>query len=159
LDEQFTSIGSRGVFTFDGSRTGISMADFLLGLPSISQRSPALGAAGVDEHPRKNSFDAFAQDDWKVNPKLTLNLGVRYEANFAETDRYGKIAKFDPTLGGGKGGILVVPHHERYQPAIDELQSLYPGLIIANSTSNFVNSDVNKFAPRVGFAYNPFGNL
>ena len=153
LNETFTNQG-RGAFTFNGSRSGNAFADFLLGLPAISQRAPAIGPPTA--YARRQSFDFFVQDDWNVSHKLTLNLGLRYEANMAMHDKYGRIATFDSTLGNGKGGLRVAPDHDRYQEGIDTFLRLYPGLII--ETGPFQDDDLNNFAPRFGFAYTPFGS-
>jgi hypothetical protein len=159
LNETFTNQG-RGAFTFDGTRTAIgavasanAFADFLLGLPSVSQRAPAIGPPTA--YARRYSIDFFAQDDWKVNQKLTINVGVRYEGNAPMHDKYGRDATFDPTLGNGQGGLRIEPNHSRYQAGIDTFQQLYPGLII--QTGTFQKGDWNNFAPRFGFAYTPFG--
>jgi hypothetical protein len=72
------------------------------------------------------------------------------------SDKYGRIATFDPALGGGKGGLRVAPDHDRYQSGIDTFRTLYPGLII--ETGDFMKGDLNNLAPRLGFAYTPLGN-
>lgn len=148
LNETFTTAG-RGAFTFNGSRTGNAMADFLLGLPSVSQRAPAIGPPTA--YGRRNSLDFFAQDDWKVTPRLTLNFGVRYEANYAMHDKYGRIATFDPATGG----LRMAPNHDRYQAGIDTFLEQYPGLKI--TTGKFMRDDLNNVAPRFGFALTPTG--
>lgn len=65
---------SHGDFTFNGTYTGISLADFLLGTPSAASLSTEL----VGEM-RFQNYMFYAQDDWKVTPKLTVNIGLRYE--------------------------------------------------------------------------------
>ena len=65
---------SHGLFTFNGSYTGASLADFLLGDASGGTLSTQL----VGEM-RFENYMFYAQDDWKVTPKLTVNIGLRYE--------------------------------------------------------------------------------
>ena len=65
---------SHGDFKFNGTYTGISLADFMLGEPSSAVLSTAL----VGEM-RFRNYMFYAQDDWKVTPKLTVTIGLRYE--------------------------------------------------------------------------------
>ena len=114
----------RGSYTFNGNRTGIGMADFLLGYPSAAQLS---NPAVVDF--RMKMFSGFAQDDWKITPKLTLNIGVRYD--YATW----------PYEGADRLTNLNLDTKLRFTPA--------------NSTvgRGLVNPDKNNFAPRLGIAY------
>jgi hypothetical protein len=80
--------GVAGSFTFSGQFTGNTgtsggngVADFLLGLPSSVQVGQSF-----QFHLRNNLFGAFVQDDWRVTPNLTLNLGLRYELNTPRGD-------------------------------------------------------------------------
>jgi hypothetical protein len=72
-------------------------------------------------------YAAFAQDDWRVTSRLTLNLGIRYELNTVVREKNGEMANFDPIRG------------------------------IYQSNTPY-NGDHNNFAPRVGFAWDVFGN-
>jgi hypothetical protein len=81
----FGGNSSHGNFTFDGSFTGISFADFLLGMPSQVALSSSLAG-----NMRFRNFMVYALDDWKVTPRLTLNIGIRYELQspwFEKTDQ------------------------------------------------------------------------
>ncbi len=114
----------RGTYNFDGNRTGIPLADFLLGYPSSVQLSTL---TRVDS--RLWMLSGFGQDDWKVTPKLTMNLGLRYDFATWPYEAGGRATNFDPATG------------QRFT--------------VANSPygKSLVRSDKNNFAPRVGLAY------
>jgi len=123
-----------GGFTSDpaqpGGVTGNSFADFLLGLTSSGNLIRNSGLAGL----RQSEFSAYWQDTWKVNEKLTLNYGVRYDLMTPQTEAYDRISNFD--RGTGK---LVLPKGGGSDPGL--------------STRALQITDKNNFAPRLGFAY------
>ena len=114
----------RGSLTFDGQRTNIGMADFLLGYPSGAQLS---NLAVVDQ--RLWMYSNFIQDDWKVTPKLTVNLGLRYDFATWPYEGADRITNFDPTTGQ-----LFTPANSPFGRSL-------------------IESDRNNFAPRIGLAY------
>ncbi len=69
-------------------RTGNDFAEFLLGLPQ--QSSVRFGSA--DAYMRQSQYAAFFQDEWRVRPNLTFNLGLRYEDWEPFTEKYGRLA-------------------------------------------------------------------
>jgi outer membrane receptor protein involved in Fe transport len=73
----FFSINSRnqGAFSFTGLLTGNAFADFIMGLPDSTGRIPNVARVSL----RQRHFYAYAQDDWRVGPNLTINGGLRYE--------------------------------------------------------------------------------
>lgn len=119
----------RASLAFNGQITGNAFADFMLGLPQ--------NVTGIDlldfAEARNWRYGLYFMDDWKVSPRLTLNLGVRYELNTVPTDPYGRLRTLDPK------------NPTQLYPAPGTVASLYKG--------NHLN-----FAPRFGFAYRPFGN-
>lgn len=81
-----------GWFTQDAAKdvdTGSSMADFLLGYPLSTSINSSLSKSYL----RDNVLDAFAQDDWRPLPSLTLAYGVRYEYYAPYTEKYGHLAQ------------------------------------------------------------------
>lgn len=122
----------RGRLNFSGASTGYGFADFLLGLPSRTERNiPGdCERCGIDFHLFATSVNAFIQDDWKVNGKLTLNLGLRYELNWPLQEKYNKLYSFDPATA----------QLRRADRLKDPLYKF----------------DKNNFAPRIGIAYRPF---
>lgn len=116
--------GLRGSFNFDGNRTSIGLADFLLGYPSGAQLT---NQAVVDQRLKMYSF--FFQDDWKVTPKLTVNLGLRYDYATWPLEGRDRMTNLDPTTG------------QKFTPANS---SFGRGL---------VKPDKNNLAPRIGLAY------
>ena len=76
-----TLLDNYGVFAFNGSKTGNAYADFLLGVPAtMTQDAP------VRKTDNGAYISAFAQDDFRIHPRVTLNLGVRYDLQFPFTD-------------------------------------------------------------------------
>jgi hypothetical protein len=125
----------RGALNFSGARNRVidqtvpgnaavaAFADFLLGLPAqitISSANPTRGF-------RTTAYVGYAQDEWRVNSRLVLNLGLRYEIDTPITEVNGLLSNLIP----GRGNFVV---------GSDELPRLH-------------NIDKNNFAPRAGFAY------
>lgn len=117
--------------------TGFDFADFLLGLPQQS----SLRYGSVDNYLRASQVSTYLQDEWRVRPNLTLNLGVRYEIFFPYTEKYGRMANLDlaPYF---LGASVVTPG--TYGP--------YSGSI----PSGMVKTDMNNIGPRTGLAWRPF---
>jgi outer membrane receptor protein involved in Fe transport len=136
----FTFGGAQGGPLPGGTFTGDAAADFVGGFPgNFFQFSNAVYAI------RTTSQYYFAEDTYKVLPRLTLNLGVRYEYNSPQYDIHNEIIGF---FGAGAQST-VFPDAP---PGI-----LYPG---DPGTPNraLVYPDRNNWAPRVGFAWDMFGN-
>jgi trimeric autotransporter adhesin len=131
----------RGTFVFTGAYSGYDLADFLLGL--AQQTSVQFGpnqTSTNNYHFRGNSWDLFAQDEWRVRGNLTFNLGLRYEYVSPFTELDNRIANLN-----------VSPS---FNPAITPSVVL-PGQGVPGS---LIKPDRNNFAPRVGIAWKPLNN-
>jgi TonB dependent receptor-like, beta-barrel len=125
-----------GVYNFNSSVTslsgnsgsGLSLASFLLGDPSDFHRFSQVSTTQQDV---QWSMYYYAEDTWRITPKLTLNYGLRWDTWFA-----------DESLNKGQGG--------RYL-ATDNLVRI-PG-VGGISLSGGVNTQYNNFSPRLGIAY------
>lgn len=81
---------------FSGSYTFSSIANYNKGIPSsYTQAFPGVGTTGPETHPDLTDYAAFLQDEWRVTPKFTLNLGVRYDYNHI---RQPTVLNSDPQL-------------------------------------------------------------
>jgi hypothetical protein len=139
----------RGQFTFDGRYTGHPFADYLLGALSFSSRNTR---NALNEN-LNNRYFAFLQHDWQVTRSLTLNLGVRYEYATPFDNAQGDIANWDPTLNR----VVVVKGLQNADPRLLRLPVI-DGSTQNINVSNYIFPDRNNWAPRLGFAWRPFGN-
>jgi Carboxypeptidase regulatory-like domain/TonB dependent receptor len=145
----------RGTLTWGANFNGY--AQFLLGMPSTANNS-ALFVRNVrpalDVTNSESGF--FFQDDFKVHPRLTLNLGLRYELITPFVDKNDLMVNFDPTGtgNGGRKGRFVVPT-EAVKALIHPFFITY-GTVTADEAGvgrGLVHTDKNNFAPRLGAAW------
>ena len=166
---QFNTSSSVGMFT------GVDFADFLLGLPNQT----FYDVVRQDNDGISGHYHFFAQDEWRVNPRLTLSYGLRYELHPGYYDRYGDIGNFDPSIA--KSGRVIYPQGKQdllAQGFLASANACNPDGVTqtnsaavngapcmpvqGNSTAGFPAGLKKyphlRFMPRVGFAYRPFGN-
>jgi trimeric autotransporter adhesin len=151
--QQFNDLSQqnpRGTFTFTGAAsrsrsagsgaagTGSDLADFILGAPDVS--SIAFGNA--DKYLRASSYDGFFTDDWRINPGLTLNAGVRWEYGSPISELYGRLVNLDIA----RGFTAVVPV-VGYAPVGSLTGTRYPCALI--------RPDRTGLQPRVGISWRP----
>ena len=125
------SVSFSGLYTSDrlGGSPRVGWADFFLGIPD----SATVGFGDSHTYLKYNSFDIFLNDDFKATPRLTLNLGMRWEFTQPYHDVTNGLCSFDTDAervlcsktGGVRNGIL--------------------------------DPDWHDFSPRVGLAWRPFG--
>jgi hypothetical protein len=137
----------RGSFTFTGAATssagstqptGSDLADFLIGVPDTS----GIAFGNADKYLRQNVFDLYAMDDWRIQPNLTINVGLRWDYGAPVTEIHGRLVNLDvapgftvvrPVLGRDPVGPLTGAH--------------YP--------SSLIRPDKLGFQPRVGISWRP----
>ena len=163
LRNGFDQGATAGAFTFDSTYTGgpyntsspaplgQDFASFLLGIPSN-------GSAAINSSyaVKQSSWAFYVMDDWKVNPRLTVTAGLRYELPSALTERYNRsVAAFDPTAK-----IPIASQVEsNFQktppsgvPAINVQGGLtYPG--VNGVPRQLWQRSTDNIMPRIGFAY------
>ncbi len=147
----------RGVMAYTGGGT-TSFANFVLGeAPTSVSYVAAPRATPMDVYNWEDGF--FVQDDWKVTPRLTVNLGLRYELLSPFIDKNDLLANFDskfvnPTTG--QKGRFIVPS-EKTLPFLDS-RVIDLGVVTAAQSGlgigrGLVRTDKNNLAPRVGLAF------
>ena len=83
----------RGIFTFTGQATGADLADFLIGVPDVSN----IAFGNADKYFRQSVYDANVTDDWHVKPQLTVNIGLRWEYGAPVTELFNRLVNLDVT--------------------------------------------------------------
>lgn len=114
---------AKGFIGFADNDTGNAQANILLGRAAFSAAPQVNGPFSISNH----EYGVFVQDDWKVTPRLVLNLGLRYDLFTNPTERFNRFGDFNLKTGtiteaGSKSGSLA-------------------------------NLDENNWGPRIGFAY------
>ncbi|HEY3840747.1 MAG TPA: hypothetical protein VGL72_29445, partial [Bryobacteraceae bacterium] len=135
---------SDGNYTFSGVLSGDNALDFLLGRPSQFQQQEPFYIVPIRTLPA-----AYAADTWKVSRRLTLNLGVRWNP-------------FLPVFENSYQQEGIFSYAFYSQGIRSKLYpNLPPGLLVSGDPGipkKIINSDYRIFNPRIGFAWDPFGN-
>jgi hypothetical protein len=134
---QYTDLNNYGTFNFDGARTLNGFADYLLGRPrTMNQDAP------IEKSVNGWYNSLYFQDDIRLHPRFTLNIGVRYELQLPMTDPHDRLITFIP--GRQSTAVPAAP-----------IGLLFPG--DAGISRGIMQTDGNNFAPRAGFAWDPVG--
>jgi hypothetical protein len=151
---------NQGTFAFAPASTPATTTTFLQSFANfLTGNVSTFSQASEDIIPdiRANQFEVYFQDDWKIRPNLTLNLGIRYSYFFQPTDANKQLDNFDPAVFNRSaapaltaGGLFTT-----------NAQNYVNGIIINGQNSPFgnkvSNEDKKDFAPRFGFAWDPDG--
>ncbi len=136
----------RGTFSFTGATTakagvagsGSDLADFLIGTPDAS----AISFGNADKYLRQTVYDAYLTDDWRVNPTLTINAGLRYEYGGPVTEIEDRLVNLD-----------VAPGFTAVAPV---LASAPKGSLTGMSyPDSLARADRSGIEPRVGLSWRP----
>ena len=131
-----------GDFQFTPGYTGDALATMLLALPSVATRN--VGPSRIDG--RSWSYSLYVQDDYKLRPNLTVNLGLRYELAPPVYDKHQQLSNIDFSKVPSAPNVFAEGRTAFYRPTLFICgQSGYP--------KGCVNTDRNNFAPRVGIVY------
>src|SRR5262249_3197910 len=151
LNETSISPTIYGGYNFTGVYTNLGYADFLLGIPQTTQ----LAVATPPRYLRGTTWSVFAQDQFKVNRKLTLNYGLRWQLAGPFYHQFGAIFSFTP-----RTRALVIP-----DDAVSRVNPYFPANIPIETATQagypkdaLVGFPKDSVQPRFGFAYKPFAN-
>src|SRR5215207_8474128 len=185
LRENFSSNGYQGGrFFFDGTYTtvdtttttnstnqtnanrnrniyGRDVAAFLLGIPTAQATQSVIDTSGINYSVQSQYHGFFFQDDWRVTPKLTLNLGLRYELELGLTERYNRFIRgFDTTTTNPINDAARAAYTTAYNAnpsnflvTPDQFRVLGGPLYADENNRALWDADKGNWQPRVGAAY------
>ena len=116
----------RGTFTFTGAGTGSDFRNFLLGTPDTA----SIAYGNADKYLRGSTTATYINDDWRMNPGFTLNLGLRYEYSTPVTEKYGRLVN-----------LTISPGYSAVTPVLGAAASPH--------------SDRRNLSPRIAFSWRP----
>ena len=138
-----SGFNENGTFTFNGSLTGSSLADFLIGRPSdFGQTNP------TPDDLRQSIIALYVQDIFKMSPRITVNAGLRWEPTIPNTDKYGRGTYFD--FAAFAAGQVSTVH-----------PNAPPGLFFVGDkgfSKSLWDRHLANFGPRLGLVWNPHGD-
>ncbi|MGC8761954.1 MAG: TonB-dependent receptor domain-containing protein [Bryobacteraceae bacterium] len=127
-----------GSFNFTGGVAGSAAADLVLGLPSRFTQ----GKASEPAYFRSPFWQFYVQDDIRLTPRLTVNLGLRYEFNQTPREQQDRLVAFRPGVQSRR------------------LPDAPAGLLLEGDpgVESVLRSTRTNFGPRIGFAWDPMGD-
>jgi hypothetical protein len=137
-DVQETLLNNYGVYTFNNTSTGNAFADFLIGIPSaVTQDAP------VTAYTDTWYTALFIQDDFRIHPRVSLNLGLRWDVQTPPTDPENRVANYIP----GQQSVV--------RPNAPQ------GILFFGDEGverGGIPVSFSHFSPRFGIAWDPFGD-
>ncbi len=143
-------LNSQGAFNFDGTHSGLGLSDYLLGETSVSNGFTQAAPVPSDQH--QNVFALYAEDAWKVNRRLTVTLGLRWDPFFGHSDPKGRV------VGISLPDIMSDTHSSLYPTAPAGYLFNNDPLPGAPKNSKYTENSMDKWSPRIGVAWDPEGN-
>ncbi len=143
--QQFNPVSqanARGSFTFNGSATGYDLADFLVGVPDAT----SIAYGNADKYFRTKWWDVYANDDWRVTTKLSIQTGLRWDYSQPFTETQGRLVN-----------LAIAPGFAAATPVC--AASDFTGCESASALglpSSLLRPDKRGLAPRFGLAYRPW---
>ncbi len=140
---------ARGQYAFTGlstasvvngvpvSGTGFDFASFMLGRPDTS----ALRYGNSNLYFRTHTYDVYATDDWRLNPKFSINFGLRWDYASPISELYNNMANLDVAPGYAAIALVLPGQSGPYSGGLP---------------TSLVRPDKNNISPRIGFAWRPF---
>jgi outer membrane receptor protein involved in Fe transport len=160
MNNEYVDIPStRGNLQFSGQYTGNPIADFVLGWARTAELS---NVHIVNQ--RRHAYAFFVQDDWRVSPTFTLNLGLRYDHMSPSYEQDNRMANFDPVSGtlvyASDGSIedraLVKPDRNNVAPRVGAVFQITPKTVLRGGYGIFYNG-LDRIGSEDQLALNPPG--
>ena len=178
LQQANASIGNQGQFNFDnsnwtrqqatvsgGTGVGSQVASFMLGLPNGGNVNN-----NADAFYSQRFWGVYFQDDWRFTPKLTLNLGMRYDLERPVSERFNRItANYDPAAINpinpqAQANYAAIAAANANNALVQELLRIVPVNAFAargaqlfagvgGESAQVYHTDYSMVQPRIGFAY------
>ena len=142
-----------GSFTFNGSYTGTGFADFMLGnVYQYTEQSVQTAPNYITQ-----SVGLFVNDTWNVNPKLTVNAGLRWDALPHAVEQHNQVSAFY----AGLYSAADAPEVNNLGQIVSGTGSALNGIAVAGQNGiprGMVQNHWDLFSPHLGFAYRPWGD-
>ena len=154
---------TQGSYNFGSDYSGDSYLNFLLGFSDQFTQLKEMATA----HWLNNTYSFYAMDNWHVAPRLTLNLGVRYDALPHVYEKFNRVSNFNPAFFSASAAQIPNASTGALDASgpgvqvIDGTPFYMNGIAIANTSGTprgLVKNDYNTIEPRVGLAYDLGGN-
>ncbi len=153
---------TQGTYNFGSDYSGDSYLNFLMGFADQFTQLKELTTA----HWLNNTYSFYGMDNWHLTPRLTLNLGVRYDALPHVYEKFNRVSNFNPALFSAANAQIPDPTTGSLNPngpgvqVINGTAFYMNGIAIAGQSGTprgLVNNDYNTFEPRLGAAFDVFG--